>query len=107
MIAALLRAEIPTRPDTNVISDGMWGLMAKCWDYVPMRRPTCENIRESLQAQNIRAEPSPHSENTTDFWKEVRAQSNIRVTRAENIILEAVSVQTELLPVCALIEISV
>ncbi len=100
VISALIRAEIPIRPATDIISNEMWSLMEKCWDYVPRKRPTCENIRESLQTQGIKAKPPPG--NTTEFWKENRARSNVEIGFAKNIFLQVVSLQTELNTDCTL-----
>lgn len=72
--------------------------MTRCWEYVPRKRPTCENIRETLQNQSIKARPPTQSTNTTEFWKEIKSRSDIRVTRAENTILKAASIQDKLVP---------
>lgn len=43
---------IPRRPGgedkLDTINDEMWGLMGRCWDYAPHKRPNCEDIHRCV-----------------------------------------------------------
>ncbi|KAF9440638.1 kinase-like protein, partial [Macrolepiota fuliginosa MF-IS2] len=48
VLFAFIDGRVPVRPVPGTFCDGidyaMWGLLERCWDYVPHRRPRCREI---------------------------------------------------------------
>lgn len=84
LIPVLLeRTEIPRRPtgddQLDSISDEIWDLMRRCWDYTPHNRPTCEDIHQSMfdftRAQSLQHPQEPIPEIIP--WESVRRNPSV------------------------------
>lgn len=70
----------------------MWGLLKKCWDYAPQKRPLCKEIRDfilKLQIKDDRPRTLARSDDNPTFWEAMRAKSDIELEydHVERILL--------------------
>jgi hypothetical protein len=84
MLAAMMRKEIPLRPESvgrEEFSDQFWNLLTRCWNYIPKDRPTCKMLQASITELGIRDDRSRAAEVKDDFTfgEIMREESNARL----------------------------
>lgn len=79
--AVVFRHVHPPRPEG--VDDSMWNLMARCWDYNPRNRPSCEEILRFIVDSEIRDARLPVSSweagNPLDIWEAMRATWDFKI----------------------------
>lgn len=88
VVAALVRKEIPLRPECDPwircgnISDQLWELLEKCWDYIPENRPSCQEIRDCITIMGFRDTRSATTANTETNpapWEDMAGGSGVKI----------------------------
>lgn len=85
VIAALQRFELPRRrgADCDEIDEQMWSLMEDCWNYIPHKRPTLEELRDRISSlsepRDIQSETMEGWGNAPAFRKTVTTQSKFEI----------------------------
>ncbi|KAF9447093.1 kinase-like protein [Macrolepiota fuliginosa MF-IS2] len=79
VVLALHRQEIPVQPALkDQVDETMWSIMARCWNYTPKERPSCEELLrffEALELPDHRFQTSNLVEESATFWKAMKARS--------------------------------
>lgn len=100
-LGLLQRQEIPIRPipenECDKIDDYMWDILRNCWDYIPSKRPTIEEIRRAitdLQVPEDRPKGIAQVEDNYTFWEAMRTQSGYDVDyqRVHDILLKVCNI---------------
>ncbi len=91
ILSAMMRKETPRRPEqtdgedsesSKELDEKVWGLLVRCWNYDPPRRPNCEAIQEALKDvgfQDTRPDATTKLETGSSFWQAMREKSSYQV----------------------------
>ena len=61
----VVEGERPERPPGPWFTDGLWGMLERCWSPKPNDRPTVEDVLENLERVSTVWQPLPPSVDTT------------------------------------------
>ena len=78
--AVVFRRVIPFRPEG--VDVRMWNLMARCWEYTPRDRPSCEEILRYIMDSKIRDTRVPvllQAGNPLAVWEDMRATWDFKI----------------------------